>query len=300
MAPSYQCADCDKNVQSTNALICGSCSSRLHVKCASSKNPNLTGALVDLIKQSKGGVVFNCWTCLQKPKTSSDVTSDPPPTEISLRLMSLESSLKDLKIVSENIMSKLDKIQTEVLNCSAKTIETERFVKVKFQQLETDINSVRRQSNRSDVVISGLPSDMSSDAIYETVFKIGNVLDVEIQHNDLNICTYIRNKKAVLVKFNSTYKRDLLFKKYMIDKNLKLNQISDTNIASRIFINDNLTPLASKMSFMCRKLLKHNKIKKFNLINKNIPEVKIVSIDGTTQHLSYEKLLILLKEFSIE
>lgn len=68
------------------------------------------------------------------------------------------------------------------------------------------------------------------------------------------------------------------------DSNKSKKNISDIN--SRVYLNDNLTPLERKLSYFCRKLKKNNKILKFQLMHNDIPKVKIVTSDGTNKYLT--------------
>lgn len=149
---------------------------------------------------------------------------------------------------------------------------------------------------RGDVLINALPSTLSLDNLYDTVPKIGKVFQLDIQPHDIGVCSWIRNQKMVLVKFNSIRKRDKLMKRYYNTRNLELGQIVETDIQKRIYLNDNMTPMVAKLNYLCRKLLKSRKITKFRVYNTNIPEAKVTLYDGTVQTLNSVEINELLSD----
>lgn len=52
------------------------------------------------------------------------------------------------------------------------------------------------------------------------------------------------------------------------------------DVSSRIFLNDHLTPAASKLVNCCRKMLKRKTIDKFFLINGDLPKVRMTFGNG--------------------
>lgn len=291
MAPAKQCAECNGNEKNAKFIKCGNCDLDYHISCAAKKNPSLNETMLESINKSKGGMVFKCWSCLDKPKPKTCEN------DISSKLSELEATIKKLsKTISEDIIEQLKDIKSEVASCSLKVKATDTFVTSKIQHLEHENNSLRRQINRSDIVVHGLSAEMTVDEMHNTLFEMGKVLDVEINHNDVNLCTYIRRKKSMLVKFNSIYKRDMLMKKYFAYNELKLCQIyKKTKAESRVYLNDNLTPCASKLNYLCRKLLKDKKITKFRFYNRDTPEAKIFLPGGAVKLLNFEKMTAFIK-----
>ncbi|KAI8116445.1 hypothetical protein CVS40_11489 [Lucilia cuprina] len=268
MAPVKQCVECKQTDKNSKFIKCNDCGLDFHTKCAAKKNPTLTESIADTINKSKGVVVFKCSSC-QKSKPCDD--------QISMKLSELDTIFKKelSKIISEDIINQLKDIKAEVASCSQKNKSTEEFVSSKINHLEQQNNSLRRQINRNDVIIYGLSENLSADELYDAVFKIAKFFNLEIDHYDINICTYIRKKKSILVKFNSVYKGDVFMQRYFKAEKLKLCDIIGTDIQSRIYINDNLTPNASKLKYLCRKLLKDGKIVKYKFFNKDVPEAQL-------------------------
>ncbi|KAI8120448.1 hypothetical protein CVS40_8311 [Lucilia cuprina] len=255
-----------------------------HIKCAATKNCDITESILDTIIKSKGVITFQCQSCLSNGATNSCEN------EVSSKLSQLESSIKQLsKIISEDIISQLNEIKAEVACSMEKSKATEQFVTSKFQHLQMENNSLRKQLNRNHILIYGLGQNLSVNELYNAVFSIGKLLNVEIGHNgNVNLCAYIHQKKSI-------FKRDLLMKQYFAYGEIKRSQLCETDIHSRIYLNDNLTPLASKLNYFCRKLLKEGKINKFRFFNKDLPEAKIYFPNGDSKLLSFEKLNLMFK-----
>lgn len=288
------CEECKATKKNAKFIKCAECDSNFHTSCAAKTIPSLTEPMIDIISKSNGVIVFKCKNCLNNPK------SKPSDSEISLKLTELEASIKHLsKVLSEDIIVQLKDIKSEVTNCSLKAKKTEEFVTSKIKKLEQENNSLRRQINRNDIIVYGLSGTMTAEKMHKIVFNIGKVLDVEINNNDLNVCTYIHNKKSVLVKLNSVYKRDIVMKKYFAAKELKLCEIDEeSDIESRVYLNDNLTGVAAKLNFICRQLRKNGKITKFKFYNKDVPEAQLYFPGGDTKIVNLEKIYSFLKEYS--
>lgn len=219
---------------------------------------------------------------VEQVNTSSDGNA------VTNKIKELETAIKKLTdLVSDSVVKDLGVIKSEIANCTAALKKHEEYVDNKFTKLEIENNALRRQLIRGDVLISGLPSTLSLDDLYSIVPKIGKVFEVDILAWEINMCSWIRNKKLVLVKFNSMQKRDNLMKRYFQTRNLQLGQIMDTDIQKRIYLNENMTPMAAKLNYLCRRLVQLKKIDKFRVHNSNIPEAKVVLPDGTTKNLNY-------------
>lgn len=303
---------------SRDKISCGVCHNNFHTKCAIQENPNLTAEIAKLFKKGDCGIVYKCKTCTLAPLPPQESNN----ADSSSKLGELENSIKELtKIISEEVMSQLSSIKSELEKCLSKTKSTEEFVHSKIHNLEIENNSLKRQLYRSDILVNGLPSDLKREKLYDVAFKIGQILNVDIQHNDINICSYIKQKKEVLIKFNSVFKRDMVVKNYFESRSLKLSQLitnDSQNSAeangetvtersqpiaaseNRVYINDHLPPIAAKLNFICRKMRKENKIKKFKLFNRDVPEVKITTLDDKEKSFSPNQLYEFLKSVSAQ
>lgn len=283
-----KCFICKKDCARSN-VKCIMCSHSYHVECAPDNIPNMTVAMVEFIRTSNGAIVFRCGRCISAPSTG--ISDDAGVNHVAAKLDSLEEKIEQIsKLLSDNILPQLSSIKKDIENCVSRVEKFEKCTNEKMEKLMVENNFLRKQLNRGDILISGFPSTLSMNELYNAIHKVGAVFDVDLQPNDINHCTYVRNKKVVLVKFNSIRKRDELTAKYFKNKNLQLNQVLDTDIQSRLFINDHLTPIAANLQYICRKLQKDKKITKYYVKNTQMPEVKIVCADGSEKNVRYDEI----------
>ncbi|KNC33466.1 hypothetical protein FF38_02086 [Lucilia cuprina] len=320
---SSQCKVCLTYCTSRGKISCGLCKQHYHPKCAIQENSNLNSEMLELLKKTESGLLFLCKACSSMPLSSSTQSSNKEANPDTTKLLELENGIKSITQMVSNVMSQLNLIKSDLDKSLSKSKETEELFHSKIHSLEIENNSLRRQLNRGDIVVNGLSKALTRDKLYAQIFKIGEVLGVNLQHNDINVCTYIQGKAQVLVKFNSIYKRDQLIQKYFEKKSLYLNELyindeqplnsegseneqnstgdqMNTNDLSeiRVYLNEHLTPIAAKLNYMCRRMLKTKKIKKFKLYNRDVPEVKITLNDGGEKTFNIEKLHVLFKAVS--
>lgn len=156
--------------------------------------------------------------------------------------------------------------------------------------LENKNEVMQRRFNRADIIINGLPRTQIQ--LREVIFKICKVLNVSIVDHDLCVCTFINNRKSVLVKFNSVIKRDLVLRSYFKKRSLRLSEIMDNDIQSSVFLNDHLTEKGSKLFNLCRKLRKEDTIAKFRMLYSDIPRVKIHFKNNTEKIFELEECFL--------
>lgn len=70
------------------------------------------------------------------------------------------------------------------------------------------------------------------------------------------------------------------------------------DIEKRVFLNDHLTPSASKLVYLCRDLKRKGRIVKFTHINTDIPKVKITFKDESVKFWNIEQLTAFLNELN--
>jgi len=161
----------------------------------------------------------------------------------------------------------------------------------KISSVEIQNNAVQRRMNRSDIIISGLPAGLQNLA--EPVIAIAKHFGVVVVKADILHCCLVHRKTAVLVKFNSIELRDKIMSEYISTCSLTLKDAIGGEIESRVYLNDHLTPIANKLNATCRKLLQSKKIKKFQLINADVPKAKITKLDNNVEVLSISECMAL-------
>lgn len=119
--------------------------------------------------------------------------------------------------------------------------------------------------------------------------NIAEICKIAIGPGDVQHCCYIYGGKMVLVKFNSVHTRDLIMANYFRARNIMLKDVMDTDIQSRIYLKDHLTPCAAYLVNICRKLRDRKNIQKYVLINGDVPRVRVTIMNGTDVVQSLEQ-----------
>lgn len=280
-----KCYECEKDCSRSN-IVCGLCGHMFHISCAPKGIPNMTAALIETIKKSQGALLYRCGQCFNLPSQNTSGQDN-----VGAKLEALETKIEKVsKLLMDNVLPQLNSIKSDIENCLSRIETFEKGTNSKIDKLVVENNHIRKQLNRCDILVSGLPKTLTNDGLYEVVDKIGNVLDVKLEPYDIHLCTWIRNKKVLLVKFNSVRKRDKIFSNYIKTKNLQLNHVINTDIEARVYINEHLTPIAANMQYFCRKLLKEKKITKYFIKNSSVPEVKLVLANGSEKNVRFDQI----------
>lgn len=261
------CVVCSANCKKSDSIICAVCNEHQHVECMIKQMPNLTPIAKDNIAKVKPGYSFGCKNCRS--------TSNNPATQ---KMDAIEKQLSDLtNIIKNSVTSQLADIKEELTKAIVNNKKFEVEINNKIENLEFENNYLRKQLNRSDILVGGLPSNLTTEELYSTALSIGKACDVNITEYDVNFCAWIRKKSAVLMKFNNTLKRDTLMNNYRKKYNLKLCDIMSTDIEKRIYLNNHFIPIEGKLHYMCRIKIKLGEIKSYRIITYNNPiKVKLV------------------------
>ncbi|KNC20768.1 hypothetical protein FF38_00082 [Lucilia cuprina] len=213
---TQRCDHCNKCFNKTEVRVkCDFCDVYFHQECATQLNPSLTKTALDTIM--------------------------------------LNSKLDNLEKYMREITTQLMEIKKDLSHSVNRNENFEKIINTKINKLEEENNGLRRQMNRADIIITGLPQTIPNEKLYSTVIDLAKALGLEITTSDLYLCSWIGKKSSVLVKFNSVLTRDSLMINYRANYDLKLNQIMSTeNVQSRVYINAHHTPLVSKFRYYCR------------------------------------------------
>lgn len=228
--------------------------------------------MADQINKNKGTTfIYGCQKCHERSTVNS----------FTAKLEPLEKQINDLSnLIKNEIISQLSGIRIDLEKSWAHNKLFEAETNDKLQKLEMENNSIRKQLNRGDILVNGLPSYISKEDLYVIAESIGKSYEIAISEYDLNMCTWIKKKACVLIKFNNIRKRDDIMKNYRAKYDLKLNQIMSTDIESRVYLSDHYTPMADKLRYACRKKLKSGEIKKFRIQNRDMPTAYVFLNDG--------------------
>lgn len=304
MAPSTKpciCPVCEKTVRKTEySIACTGCVNYFHPRCI-----NISDSEVRTNKALK----FVC-SCCKKKKSGQDFDQIFNDMNESLkRQMEVQAekcfagfrSIIDglIDAFRAEVMGKLQAVQDDVTTCKQQLKDVQRHnemlqaevdeCKCKLRSAELQTSIFERRLNRADVLINGLPRSIRN--LREPVINIAKACNIALHPADLQHCCYIYGGKSVLVKFNSVQMRDALMANYFRSNHIHLRDIMDTDVSSRIYLNDHLTPAASKLVHCCRKLLKRKIIDKFVLINGDLPKVRMTFGDGLERICDLEQCL---------
>lgn len=236
--------------------------------------------------------------------------------------------------VRDELSSDLTQVKSDVNVCQQNVKLVETSTNAKVQELVTNNNILQRRLNRSDILIRGLTKGIKN--LRKPVLKIAVLCNVSLQHTDIQHCCYMAGGEVVLVKFNSIYLRDTIMANYFKIKSIYLKDIlgdddkhvgdverngcdgvenggggvgygnggadrvnDGSDIEKRIFLNDHLTPIASKLVYLCRDLKRKQIILKFTHINTDVPKVKITFRDKSIKVWNMDQLTQFLNESKI-
>lgn len=203
---TYLCTICSTNCKKVDAITCAFCNSYQHISCVS-KLPNLSQSALESISKVKPGYMFGCKKCVISSAANSSNS----------KIDAIEKQLSDLtNIIKENITSQLTDIKSDISKSISRNEKFETETNKKIENLQSENDFLHRQLNRADIVVSGIPSHLSNTDLYSTAIKIGKACDVNVIESDINFCTWIRRKSAVLIKFNSVLKRDSIMQQNII------------------------------------------------------------------------------------
>ena len=126
--------------------------------------------------------------------------------------------------------------------------------------MESSINQVEQYGRRNNIVISGIPDDISDNDLESTFSDKMKDADVDINSSDIEACHRIgksdhrtASKKTTVCFINKKYCKKALLKR----KNfVTVNTVTKYNFSqnNQIFINESLTKTNKSLAFCSRKL----------------------------------------------
>lgn len=254
--------------------------------------------MLEEISKSNGWLVFRCEKCYNEPP--ENFLNIRHIKEVLSRLTSLENQIHNLnEKVASDVVGQLFDIKNDIINCTTKIAKLENETNTKILMLEKENNYLHKQMNRSDKIIRGIPEfGISNESIISVVINIGKKYINSLDDRDIQFCTFINKRRAVLLKLNNINKRDSIMMQYRAElKNkdstyLKISDIMETDINSRIYLDDNYTPLESKLRYVCRDLKRNNVINRYKIMFKKDYQVIVFLKDGIEKVIPKEKMLL--------
>lgn len=194
-----------------------------------------------------------------------------------------ESISKIPQIVTKEVKTQLVQLE-EKINLIVEPINLEiSDLKKKTADFKKCTLNLQNLEYRKDIVISGIPKQVNeAKAIRELVIKIGAVLGVQVDKREIVQCLRIKSQGKVIVKFGNLFTKEDLLSSYFKKMDLKLCDFMDTNVESRVYLNNNLPPELQRTVSYCRKLKKLGMIADFK-VNYKTGESELRSMDNTSR-----------------
>lgn len=241
-------------------------------------------------------------------------------------------ALKDFEVKIDGLIGKIEqklaeeisKVKSDVNHCYEFIKQIDKATTYKNIECEKSRDLIMKRLNRPDVIVSGLPKKVPN--IINCILNIAEFYKVPLTKDGTIQCTSIKNDTEVLVKFLSIDTRDALMKNYYKRRDLKLKHvvradvpnISEENagvvdqgpnssngalhqdvadIDARVFLSDHLSPMASKLCFICRKLKRDKRISGFKFRNGDVPRVALKNNEGLEKTFDFFELIEKYQEF---
>lgn len=138
--------------------------------------------------------------------------------------------------------------------------------------------------------IAGVWNQISADQLaMQQDLSDKKVKLVEKNYVDIQRYCYLANGKKVLITFSQIYGNDAATVEYAKDPSIKLSDILEGSIHSRICLDDHLTSASYKLATNCCALHGKKIIKRVSLINAVLPKAKVVQLDDSIVILTKSK-----------
>lgn len=194
-----------------------------------------------------------------------------------------EAISKIPQLVTDEVKIQLEQLEKK-LNLSVDPINSEvSSLKQKTDEIKKRTMHLQGMECRRDVVISGIPNHVKdAKVIRDLVIKIGSVFGIGIKQEEIVQCFRLKPQGNVIVKFGNLFTKDDLMSSYFKKMDLKLCDFMDTNVESRVYLNNNLPPELQRTISYCRRLKKLNLIAGFK-VNFKTGEAEIQALDNSSR-----------------
>ena len=193
----------------------------------------------------------------QSVSESDSASNHDPLVKLEENIINCINNLKEEIVNLKDIVIKRSQDENERLRAKCSTLEN------KVVTLEQNLNSLGQYGRRNNLVLSGIPESIPDNQLENTVSSILLDIGVSIQSEEIEACLRFgktdrktKSKKTIIGFVNRKHcKKALLNKK-------KLNNINNNkfnfNAETKLYINENLTPMNKSIAFNCRKLKRSN------------------------------------------
>lgn len=246
------CKRCRNSICSPDTrIICAVCDAVYHIASCSGIEPELIPAMI----KNKDQFCWKCEICM----------NEKVPSNVDRSINKVVGSL--IEKLEQKINGQISILDGEVKRCKKNISAVASSCEKEHQQLEKRCYELELQLHRPNLLISNLPKSMDMDP-NEMVIKIVDHLGLQITRNQIAQCFYLNKNndfRTILVKFSSVDVRDEVMAKYWNVKDLVLSNVCETDIRSRIYLNEHLPSKLSAMRGFCSKIKKRGVIFKFKV-----------------------------------
>lgn len=289
------CLKCNKDIGKGGSIQCEACTCWFHIQCV-----GISEQLCNLLAK-QNAVSYKCESCKNNMLSSSDVAE-----QIRLISMKLDSMSNDNSAYRDDLNKKIDMLRSDIReeftskfantdnkisSCVKQVKSLENCVAKEVKKLNSINNTLFHRMNRADIVVFGLLPNIND--LEKTVTDLCAFYNINISATDIHHTCYFNNNKSVLVRFCNVRIRDRLMAAYNKNRSLKLADIVESDINSRVYLNDHFSPSAARMNSICKRLLKEKKIKKFKIFNGDNPKVSITYENGSKAVKNFEECELL-------
>lgn len=269
-----KCGVCSRLVKPGGGTACSSCGIAFHVVCG------VPQEIVDIL--SKGvDLSWFCNTCKENnyPKNLH------------------ETFTAFASKISKDISKLSTKLGNDIAGCKKEIDEHKNDVAKELKRCSNSHYMSQLRANRFDIIFTGVPEEMRKKP-KDLIRNICSLFNVPYSEQIITTAITLKNRKnSLLVKFQNTFDRDMLMKEYFNrNATLKLSEIMNTEIESRIYLEDNLPLEMSLMKMHSQRAKKGNVIQSFKVFPSKCL-IECIRTDGSTT--SFHSLDELKKELPL-
>jgi FtsZ-binding cell division protein ZapB len=288
-AEDQNCQLCKKD-EPGSYVMCSMCLSLFHHGCLKWDH--------EMVKKSADKRYdYYCETCKSCPFLQNKTIQDPIFRKMQQivedTVKSVEATIKsDLKCMEskiakneaeiEKLLDSIQKIEVELNDLkTTNTAFTQRLVNT-----DNNVHQLRSQTPRShdnsyvlSLTAHNVPQ-LPNENLHDVVSKVMTGLGVPVEPGHIETCRRVKssnqhqnsNAPMIIIKFVSTYHKDLVWKKYIADKSLCVKDVfPQLNVDSRIYMNLMLSPEKNQIkNEIMRRLIRPGLANRFWIYNGKI------------------------------
>ncbi len=262
------CGKCDKEVSNNQLFVtCSTCSLQFHIQCQ-----KLSKVKLKVLKE-EDGILWFCHTCRRTTRNMIGKMS-----EMEMRLASLENqmrtSIEEIKVTQNQceslqiINTELEKVVTETKE-KLENAEQQREVQSNIidnlrrdlykehdrnASIEQQVDCIQQTLKENSVRIVDMPECDEKDLDKQVVdlLSIPDITKEDIQSSYRLGKPKESKARDVIVEFVSKKKRNIFYS--------KRKSTPKSSDGKKVFINEDLTQLRSKLFYDARRLVKTKKV----------------------------------------